>query len=622
MKRRFRQLFLKQGLVLGLLLPFSATALQAAKTAAVRINAPLSLSEEQQRQNQFVTLTFHDVRDDVAKSGDRDVYAISTQNLGQFFAWIKREGWQPIRLQDVMQARLKQQKLPEKAIMLTFDDGALSSYSKVFPLLKAYNYPAVFAIPTSWINGNTKDAYEAYGEGSLMNWDQMREMQQSGLAEFVSHSDNLHRGILANPQKNMEPAAITREYLPAANRYENTAEFEKRIVNDLRKSKQELDLQLGINSLAIFWPYGAVTPEIEGLARQAGLPMSFSLGNVVSLADSIQTYQRILIMDNPSPEQIHQNMDDFISEARVPYKQRKSFLSFNLAELQSKTPEEFDQKLGQLLDQVNALKSNTLLLQAAVDQDGDGKIDALFFPNSKLPMQQDLLNRTVWQARTRISNRVYAELPVSLELQQGINLADLTADLMKNNSSLEGLILDPGNALDCAISQAQWTDACTQQVKQVIAIKEQSKASAHYYSNISNDNQTALKLSLKGNRFAGLKPLVMQALTASDFLYISLNPVQQPETFKAFVKALNSLGAEQKQRLIVSLDINPKMSSKDWARYQQNYQMLRAASIQKIGVNNYLLQDGARVQQNLYKNLSMNGSPLTYRDPYQQGGTR
>ena len=37
---------------------------------------------------------------------------------------------------------------------------------------------------------------------------QAREMQASGLVEFASTA-NLHRGVLANPQGNMVPAAIT-----------------------------------------------------------------------------------------------------------------------------------------------------------------------------------------------------------------------------------------------------------------------------------------------------------------------------------------------------------------------------------------------------------------------------
>ena len=146
MKNQFKMKLLKQTLAFGLLFPFSSFVLQAAEVQVQPEGTVLEMSEEEKRQNQFVTLTFHDVRDDVAKRGDRDVYAISTQNLGQFLAWIKREGWHPIRLQDVMAVRLKQKQLPEKAVMLTFDDGALSSYSKVYPLLKAYNYPAVFGM--------------------------------------------------------------------------------------------------------------------------------------------------------------------------------------------------------------------------------------------------------------------------------------------------------------------------------------------------------------------------------------------------------------------------------------------------------------------------------------------
>lgn len=617
--KKLNKTLLPHALVLSLLAP---NMLHAGTVQVQAGKSPPAMYIRQLRENQFITLTFHDVRDDVAKQGDRDVYAISTQNLSQFFAWIRREGWQPIRLQDVLQARDKQRKLPEKALLLTFDDGAVSSYRRVFPLLKQYQFPAVFAIPTSWINGNTKDAYEAYGAGNLMSWDQMREMQQSGLAEFVSHSDNLHRGILANPQLNLEPAAITRQYYPAEKHYENNEEYQARIVADLTKSKQELDRQLGISTLAVFWPYGAVTPETEALALQAGIPMSFSLGNVASLADSETTYQRALIIDNPTPEQIHQDMIEFITEARLPHKQRKSFLNFNLAELQSNDVKELDQKLGQLLDQVTAFKSNTLLLQTVIDNNADGKIDAAFFPNGQLPLQQDLLNRTAWQAKTRISNRVYAELPLSLELQQGLNLAELTADLVRNNSSIEGLMLDSGNTLDCALSQASWPASCEQQVKQVMAIKERSKAKALYHANISNDYQTALKMHLKDSSLAGLKPLMTQVLKTSDFLYLALNPVQQPKTFKALMKQVQTLDAGQRQRLIVSLDLIPDMNAKDWKRYKQDFQALRIASIQKIGINNYRLPDGQRIQQNLYQSLSMNDSPLTYRDPYQQGWRR
>lgn len=567
--------------------------------------------------NLFVTLTFHDVRDDVAKVGDRDVYAISTKNLAQFFAWIQQEGWHPIRLQDVWEARQKKKSLPPKSVLLTFDDGALSSYTRVFPLLKQYDFPAVFAIPTSWINGNNKDAYSAYGENNLMTWDQMREMQESGLVDFASHSDDLHKGILGNPQKNMQPAAITREYLPKLGKYEAEQAYQKRVIADLRKSKEILDFQLGINTRAIFWPYGAVTKESEQLAAKAGLPMSFSLGSMSTLVDSGATYQRGLIMNNPTPEMIHEEMLDFLSFARALYKQRKSIIRFDLSEMVSKNNQVFDQKLGQLLDQVNSLKTNTIVLKAVADENGDGKIDVAYFPNQQLHMRQDLLNRTVWQARTRINNRVYAELPISLETKQGLKLDELTADLVKNNSSIEGLMIEIGDEFLCGVQDKTWDVACSQKMKQVFQIKERSKEKAKYYANISNNYQTALKMTLKDKHLDGLELLLDSCLVQGDFLYLELDPVRYPKVFKAMQKQLEQLNLKQKQHLIVSFTVDPNGSKSEWKEYQYDYQILKRLAVQKIGLNNYQLNEGKRFQENLYQSISSNDSPLTYRNPFE-----
>lgn len=570
------------------------------------------------QDNQFVTLTFHDVRDDVAKRGDRDVYAISTKNLGQYLEWIQREGWHPIRLEDVWLARQGKKTLPNKALLLTFDDGALSSYNRVFPLLKQYKTPAVFAIPTSWINGNTKDAYEAYGKGNLMTWPQMREMVASGYAEFVSHSDNMHRGILANPQQNMQPAAITREYIEKQKRYETESEYQSRVVVDLKKSKQTLDRELGINSRAIFWPYGAVTTETEELAAQAGLPMSFSLGSVASLADSVKTYQRALIMDNPTPEMINQEMLEFLNYVRAPYKQRKSFLRFDLAEMQSANNEQFNQKLGQLLDKVDGLKTSTLILKAVSDSNGDGKIDVAYFPNRQLKMQQDMLNRVVWQSRTRISNRVYAELPLSLETEQKLDLSVLTADLVKNNTSIEGLMLDTGSVLDCAVRQQKWDTTCEEKVQQVFQIKERTKDQAKYYANISNNYQTALKFKLDQTQLVGLKPLLDYTLDYADFIYVELDPIQQPKVFNAFLEQLKTFDDKEQQYLIASFDVPEQLTKQQVKQLKKNYQQLRSLGIQKVGVNNYSFNQAQSIHQNFYPELSLNSSPLSYRDPFTQ----
>ncbi|WP_031945137.1 poly-beta-1,6-N-acetyl-D-glucosamine N-deacetylase PgaB, partial [Acinetobacter baumannii] len=246
-------------------------------------------------KNHTVSLTFHDVRDDVLKEGDRDIYAIQTKNLAQFFDWLSQSDWKPIRLKDIEEARKQGKELPHNSILLTFDDGALSSYSRVFPLLKQYQIPAVFALPTSWLNGNTQAGYEAYGQGNLVNWKQVREMQASGLAEFASHSDDLHHGVLANPQGNEQPAATSYAYLKSQKRYETDVEYQQRILQDLKKSYAVLKKEVGVEPKAIIWPYGAVNEQLEKLSQEAGFIFSFSLGRDGMNRVGESTFKRSLV---------------------------------------------------------------------------------------------------------------------------------------------------------------------------------------------------------------------------------------------------------------------------------------------------------------------------------------
>lgn len=569
-------------------------------------------------KNTFVVLTFHDVRDDVAKTGDRDLYAISTENLAQYFEWIQRENWNPIRLEDIWQARQGKQDLPPNAVLLTFDDGALSNYKRVFPLLKQFKVPAVFAIPTSWINGNFKDGYDAYGYGNLMNWNQMREMQKSGYAEFASHSDNLHTGILANPQLNTQPSAVTRKYDISTKRYESDENFQKRVYEDLKKSKQILDKELAINSRAIVWPYGAVTGESEAIAAKAGLPMSFSLGKVLPVASSKNTYQRTLVMDNPTPEMLHQWMLEFNDYSLAPFKQKKTLMRVDLTEMQTENNEQYNEKLGQLLNSLDAFQSNTLILKAVADLNGDGKFDVAYFPNEQLSMQHDLLNRAVWQARTRINHRVYAELPLQLETEQKLSLEQLSTDLIKNNSSIEGSMIDSGSALRCALQSLVWNDECKQKMTNAFKIIQRTKAVTDRYSNISNDHQIALKFDVNSSNLNGLKTLLNYSKDSLDFIYLNLDPVQQPQVFESFVKQIKLIKPAERQHLMISFNIPKDLTISERKKLLKKYQILKTLSVQKLGINNYSFKNAQFIHQNFYSTLSLNSSPLTYRNPHAQ----
>ncbi len=599
----------------------TTTALPTGSTALLNTRYPSeslkSTDTGEQVENSFVTLTFHDVRDDVAKIGDRDIYAISTQNLAQYFAWLKASDWQAISMRDLQLARENKKKLPAKAVLLTFDDGALSSYTRVFPLLKTYEIPAVFAIPTSWINGNTQDGYEAYGEGNLMNWAQMREMQQSGWVEFGSHSDDMHTGLVANPQLNTQPRAAARGYDPITQQFETDAAYRQRVYQDLKRSKNILDRELGINATAIFWPYGAVTQESSDLAHQAGFTWSFSLGKKMSAAQDPVIHQRALIMENPTPEQIHELMVEFMSFEIAPYKQSKRILNVDLAALLSPSLAQSDEKLGLMLNRVHALQSNTLIFKAVSADPTSATGYVAYFPNRHLPMQQDLLNRAVWQSRTRIFNRTYAELPLSLAMTQQQVFAETVEDLVKNNASIEGLMLDGGDALACAIRQPTLSSDCEKSLDSLLLAIQSMKQKSRYYTNFSNNHQTAVKFDVGQTQLQGLDSLLTRMRQHTDFTYLTLDPVQQPRVFAALLQYLTQLDEERKKHLMISFKIKADATAAEMQQYQKDFQMLKTRAVQKLAVDNYGFENAQAIHQYLYSALSLNDSPLTYRDPFQ-----
>lgn len=179
-------------------------------------------------------------------------------------------------------------------------------------------------------------------------------------------------------------------------------------------------------------------------------------------------------------------------------------------------------------------------------------------------------------------------------------------------------MLDTGSMLDCAVQQQKWDAACEAQVERVFKIKERLKAQAEYYANISINNQTALKFKLDQTQLSGLKPLLDYTLDYADFLYVELDPLQQPDVFKAFVEQLKTFNDKEQQYLIASFNVPAQLTKQQVKQLKKDYQQLRSLAIQKVGVNNYSFNQAKVIHQNLYPELSLNSGPLNYRDPFAQ----
>lgn len=373
--------------------------------------ASLLISGNSFATDDFLVLSYHDVRDDVDGIVDDDQTAVSTDNLIAQFSWLREHNYHVISLDDVIAAKQGKKALPENAILLTFDDGYKSTYTHVFPLLQQYQYPAVVALVGKWLE-TPKGKKVQYGSKDIrprdffMSWDEIRTLAGSGLVEFASHSYDLHRGILGNPHGNTQPIATTLEYDKDKQQYESVADHKAFLINDLKKNNELIEKHIGIKPRTMVWPYGEFSRLSENIASQQGLVFSLTLEDGKNSIKQGSRLNRLFIQGNPS-------LEDFVYLLRHPEPDEPIRVAHvDLDYVYDPDPIQQNNNLSLLLDRIKAMKINTVFLQAFADSDGDGNADALYFPNRHLPMKSDLFNRVAWQLKTRSGVNVYAWMPL------------------------------------------------------------------------------------------------------------------------------------------------------------------------------------------------------------------
>ena len=133
-------------------------------------------------KDSFLILCYHDI----PKYVWLDDYGVDQVSFTEQIEYLRTHGFNFISLEDVIKAGRGKKTLPEKSVLLTFDDAYLSFYEFVYPLLGLYGYPCVLGVVTSWIDNPPSEVKQ-----SLMNWEQLREAADSPLVEIACHTHNL-----------------------------------------------------------------------------------------------------------------------------------------------------------------------------------------------------------------------------------------------------------------------------------------------------------------------------------------------------------------------------------------------------------------------------------------------
>jgi peptidoglycan/xylan/chitin deacetylase (PgdA/CDA1 family) len=183
-------------------------------------------------------------------------------------------------------------KLPPNPIIISFDDGYLSTYKYVFPLLKKYNVKIVLSIV-----GKSTDDFSRVCDTNInyahLTWDVLKEMKQSGLVEIQDHSYNMHKvsnGRYGCGQKYNEPVAS----------------YEKIITEDVTKFQERLKAMTDCTANTFTYPYGKYNDHSEDILKKLGFKASLSCKYGINLItkdpDKLYGLMRISRYHNVSAE--------------------------------------------------------------------------------------------------------------------------------------------------------------------------------------------------------------------------------------------------------------------------------------------------------------------------------
>ena len=197
-----------------------------------------------------------------------DSMTIRTAVFESHLKFLDENGYKVVSLRQFMERHLNGGVFhAPRAVVITVDDGHKSVYTDMLPLIKKYRVPVtLFLYPSAISNA-------VYA----ITWDQLREMRETGLFDFQSHT-YWHPNFKKDRER-MRPA-----------------EYEQSVEMQLKKSKVGLEKEIHAKVEMLAWPFGIWDEWLIGKAAEAGYRATFTMErHHVTASDSMMALPRYLI---------------------------------------------------------------------------------------------------------------------------------------------------------------------------------------------------------------------------------------------------------------------------------------------------------------------------------------
>ncbi|WP_284236942.1 polysaccharide deacetylase family protein [Paenibacillus glycanilyticus] len=214
-------------------------------------------------KNKVIVLMYHHI--DEKESGA----TISPSRFGTHMKLLKENGYNVISVDQFAQFMEHKAKVPDNAVVITFDDGYESFDQYAVPILNKYDFVA-----THFVIGSSSDNQNVHTKH--LTWDTMRKLKAEGYS-FYSHTYDQHGyAPLDKRGKKTGPKLSNPIYLPDKGRVETKKEYLTRVGNDAQFMEKRLKEELNNTNQMIAFPFGAFNSSAKQLEKNAGVTLFFT----------------------------------------------------------------------------------------------------------------------------------------------------------------------------------------------------------------------------------------------------------------------------------------------------------------------------------------------------------
>ena len=202
-------------------------------------------------------LCYHDV---TPNNPDNNDMLLNPNKFKNQLSWLKENGYTSITLTDLYNYLRNNEPIPEKSVVLTFDDGYRGNYTYAYPILKEMGFTANFFIISDFVDN-----------GLYMTKDELKKLISNGF-EVDSHTSN-----------HLDLSKLT--YNQQIETFKSSKETLEKIINK------------PVNFVA--YPYGKYNSETRKAAETAGFNLGFNLcGNLADRKDNNYNMDRLYVSNN------------------------------------------------------------------------------------------------------------------------------------------------------------------------------------------------------------------------------------------------------------------------------------------------------------------------------------